>query len=459
MSQIKPTRNIQATSVERQSIDRMQDVPVYNFKEPATKLFKKGTYVLFAALVVVSLWSISIPIDEGVPTHAIVVLKEKGKAIQHTTGGLVERVLVKEGQYVHKGDILISLNKEIAKSNYDSMVSTVASLTASEARLTAEAHNGSAIIYPTKSTNDINLSLKKFITSEENLFFANKSSISNEIKYLNQTIDNFKTQQIGLESKLKLKITQQENLARQIQGVSNLVDAGYSPLNQLLQLNQTYAELQGEIAIIKTSILSFDNNIAEAQTQIKQKQENLFKESSEKLVEVTKNKELALERLSATKIDLAHTHITSPVDGQVIGLTLASTGGSVSPGQKLMEISPIDEGLVLETKIPQHLIDRVSKSDSVEIKFTNFSHSPQLMVPGSIVSLSNDVITESTPSGLQKFYLARIDITKKGYEVLGQRILQPGMQAEVLIKTGKRSFLTYLIHPLKQRLIYVLREE
>jgi protease secretion system membrane fusion protein len=165
------------------------------------------------------------------------------------------------------------------------------------------------------------------------------------------------------------------------------------------------------------------------------------------------------ERLDAIKDQLSRVIIKAPVDGQVVGLALSSSGGIVSPGQRIMDIVPQDENVVLETRLPVYVIDRIKVGDPVAIRFSTFAHSPQLVVDGVLTSISGDVLTESTNMGVVSFYLGRVQVTKKGLQQLGNRALKPGMVAEVLISTGERSLLTYLMGPLLKRISAAMREE
>ena len=138
---------------------------------------------------------------------------------------------------------------------------------------------------------------------------------------------------------------------------------------------------------------------------------------------------------------------------------MTATGGVVTPGQRLMDIVPKGEALLVDAKIPPHVIDKVRAGESVDVRFSSFSNSPQLVLDGRLVSLSSDVISEQTSMGVMSYYLGRVEITPEGIKELGKRVMQPGMPAEVLIKTGERSLLTYLMHPLTKRLAASMKEE
>jgi protease secretion system membrane fusion protein len=123
-----------------------------------------------------------------------------------------------------------------------------------------------------------------------------------------------------------------------------------------------------------------------------------------------------------------------------------------------MDVVPEQQSLVLETHIAPHLIDKVHAGLSADVRFNSFAHSPQLVVQGKVLSVSGDLLTD--PQNPQMpYFLARLEVTPEGMKVLGNRQMQPGMPAEVVIKTGERSVLTYLMHPLTKRLAGAMKEE
>jgi protease secretion system membrane fusion protein len=175
------------------------------------------------------------------------------------------------------------------------------------------------------------------------------------------------------------------------------------------------------------------------------------------LAEVDREVLAEQEKFKALADELARMEIRSPADGQVVGLAAQTVGGVIQPGQKLMDIVPGDAPLLLETQVAPHLIDRVQAELPVDVRFSSFAHSPQLVVPGKVQSVSSDLLTD--PQTLASYYLARVEVTAEGLQRLGKRQLQPGMPVEVVFKTGERSLLTYLLHPLTKRIAASLTEE
>jgi len=210
--------------------------------------------------------------------------------------------------------------------------------------------------------------------------------------------------------------------------------------------------LQGNLNRIQRSM-------AEVHQRLTQRKQEYLKEVSQQLADVRREVQSGQDKLKAVTEELARTQVKSPVDGQVVGMQVSSVGGVVTPGQRLMDVVLNGEPLVVDAKIPPHIIDKVYAGEAVEVRFSTFANSPQLVLDAKLVSVSKDVINEQTAMGVQSFYLARAAINDEGMKTLGKRVLQPGMPAEVLIKTGERSLLTYLLHPLTKRIAASMKEE
>lgn len=262
-----------------------------------------------------------------------------------------------------------------------------------------------------------------------------------------------------MKQMLENKRNQQALQARQLAGVKSLAEDGFAPRNQALQLEQNQAELRSSLAELEASMQRSQSAIAETRLKIAQRQQEYLKEVSAMLADVRKEVQANQERLVAITSDLGRTQIKAPVSGQVIGLSVSGEGGVVTSGQKLMDILPRGESLLLDAKVPPNVIDRIKVGDPVEVRFTGFANSPQLVVHGRLVSLSGDAVTEAVGATVHTYYLGRVEITPEGLKALGDRVVQPGMMAEVLIRTGERSLLTYLLHPMLKRVASAMKEE
>jgi membrane fusion protein, protease secretion system len=164
------------------------------------------------------------------------------------------------------------------------------------------------------------------------------------------------------------------------------------------------------------------------------------------------------EKFKVQVADLKRVAIRSPAAGQVVGLAVQTVGAVVQSGQKLMDIVPEQQTLMVEARIAPHLIDKVHSGLVADIRFNTFAHSPQLVVPGEVVSVSGDLLADQGAQSMP-YFLARLQVTPEGMKKLGSRQMQAGMPAEVVVKTGSRTMLTYLLSPLLKRMATSLKEE
>lgn len=378
------------------------------------------------------LWSALAPLDEGVSSPASVSIETRRKTIQHLSGGVVHSVAVKEGQWVREGEILMELDAGVSKANFEAVRQNYMAQRATESRLLAELKGASQIeFHPDllKSKNDP--LVQQHMQTQQQLFNSRRAA--------------YRAQVSGMASMIESRMAQAAFQAQQVQSIRELAAEGYASRNQLLQLEQSQAEL-------RTSTTDLQTNYARVQQEY-------IKELSAQLAEVRREVQSGQEKLQAVTDELSRTQLRSPVEGQVVGMTVTSTGGVVTPGQRLMDIVPKGEALLVDAKIPPHVIDKVHTGATVDVRFSSFSNSPQLVLEGRLASLSSDVISEQTSMGVMSYYLGRVEITPEGLKELGSRVMQPGMPAEVLIKTGERSLLTYLMHPLTKRLASSMKEE
>lgn len=391
-----------------------------------------GFWVLVVGFGGFLLWSALAPLDEGVAAQASVSIETRRKTIQHLSGGVVHQVLVKEGQWVKEGEVLVELDESVSKANYQAVRQNYMGQRATESRLLAELHGLPAIAFHpdlVKASSDP--LVQQHMQTQRELFKSRRASNV--------------ASTLGISTMLENRQAQAVLQSQQLNAIKDLAAEGYAPRNQVLQMEQAQAELRAVVADLNAS-----------QSRVRQE---YLKEVSTQLADVRREVQSGQEKLIAVTEDLARTQLRSPVEGQVVGLTLGSTGGVVTPGQRLMDIVPKGESLMVDAKVPPHVIDKVYAGEAVEVRFSTFANSPQLVLDGRLMSVSSDVITEQTAMGNMSYYLARIEITPEGIKQLGKRVMQPGMPAEVLIKTGERSVLTYLMHPLTKRLASAMKEE
>jgi protease secretion system membrane fusion protein len=415
-----------------------------------------GLWVLAAGLGGFLAWAALAPLDEGVPTQGSVAIDTKRKAVQHQVGGIVKQVLVKEGQIVRAGDPLVLLDDAAAVASSESVRQHYLTLRAAEGRLQAEQSSQPKIIFHPDLARGSNEYARQAIGAQEQLFRSRRASLQAELQAIAESIKGAEASIAGFDGMLGARKAQLASIEEDLKGLRDLVKEGYAPRNKLLEFERMSSEAMASISDILGNSQRLRSSIAELRMRAIQRTQEYRKEVDTQLAEVRREVQADADKHRAASEELGRTVIRAPSEGQVVGLAVQTVGGVVTPGQKLMDIVPASETLLLETRVPPHLIDRVAVGATADARFSGFAHTPQLVVEGRIASVSADLLQEPNQP---PYYLARVTITPEGIRKLGNRVMQPGMPVEVIVKTGERSLLTYLLHPLVKRMAAAMKEE
>ena len=418
-----------------------------------------GFWVLLVGFGLFLAWAAWAPLDEGVAAPAVVSVDGRRKTIQHMQGGVVQRVLVKDGAEVKAGEVVIELDAANARAGYQAIRQGYFSQRALEGRLLAESSGVAAISFHPDLTSEKDPFATQHMAAQQQLFLVRRAAQAADLSAGEQAIAGLEGQINGMRQMLQSRRAQQALQTQQVASVRTLADEGFAPRNQALQLEQAQAELRTSLSDMESNVLRLQSTVAESKLRLAQRRSEYAREVSVELANVRREVQANQERLLAATQELERMQIKTPVAGQVLGLAISGTGGVVTPGQHLMDILPAGESLRLEARIPPSVIDRVAVGDPVEVRFSNFAATPHLVVLGKLVSLSGDALTEVLPGGVSNSYFAGIVVlTPEGLKALAGHTVQPGMTAEVMVRTGERSLLTYLLNPLLKRMSTAMTE-
>ncbi|QPN32885.1 HlyD family type I secretion periplasmic adaptor subunit [Diaphorobacter sp. JS3051] len=404
------------------------------------------------------LWASLAPLDEGVPGQGTVALDTKRKAVQHLSGGIVQEVLVREGDEVQENQILIKLDAAVARANYESARQSYLGLLAMQGRLQAEQLSKSSISWhPDLKEASSDPLIQQQILNQEQLFNTRRLLLRSDLQSIEENIQGQEGLLQSYASMLGNRQSQLGLLNDELGHLRGLVKEGYAPRNRQLELERMVADTSASIADLQGNTLRARSAISELRQRAISRKQEYRKEVETQLAEVSRQVLADGEKYRAVRNDLERTEIRSPASGQVVGLAIQTVGGVVQPGQKLMDVVPKGAPLMLEAHVAPHMIDRVKAGMPVDVRFSSFANAPQLVVQGEVDSVSGDLLTE--PQTNATYYLARVQVTGEGLRELGGRQLHPGMPVEVIFKGGERTMLTYLLHPLTKRLAASMTEE
>ena len=404
------------------------------------------------------LWAALAPLDEGVPSQGMVAIDTKRKAVQHLSGGIVEEVLVGEGDEVKEGQLLIKLDSAVARSNHEAVRQRYLGLRAMQGRLLAEqAGQTSITFHPDLVAASSDPLIRQQMQNQEQLFMTRRSLLRSDLQSIEENIQGQEGLLQSYKSMLENRNNQLRLINEELGQLRGLVKEGYAPRNRQLEMERMVSDSNSAIADLQGNTVRALRTIGELRQRALSRKQEHRKEVETQLADVSREVLSDNEKLYSVANDLERTEIKAPASGQVVGLAVQTVGGVVQPGQKLMDIVPKGAPLLLEAHVAPHLIDRVHTDLPVDVRFSSFANSPQLVVDGRVVSISADLLTE--PQTNVPYYLARVQVTPDGLKHLGKRQLQAGMPVEVIFKTGERSMLTYLLHPLTKRMAASMTEE
>jgi protease secretion system membrane fusion protein len=420
---------------------------------------KTGLWVLGLGFGGFLLWAGLAPLDEGVPTQGMVTLDTKRKTVQHLSGGIVKEVLVHEGQQVKEGEPMLRLDGAVAKANYEAVRQRYLGYRAMQSRLFAEQAGQNAIDFHTDVKAAMNDPLiKQQVMTQQQLIQARRAALAADLQGIEENSQGLKEQLGSYQNILVQRRSQLALLTEELTNTRGMVKEGYAPRNRQLELERMVAESNAAIADLLGNSLRVSRQIAELNQRSLARKQEYRKEVETQLADVTREVQSDAEKFVAVTADLDRMEIKAPATGQVVGLTVQTVGAVLQPGQKLLDVVPDSQTLLLEAHIPPHLIDKVQAGLSTDVRFNAFAHSPQLVVEGKVLSVSGDLLSDPAQPQFS-YFLARVQVTPEGMKTLGKRQMQPGMPAEIVIKTGERSMLTYLLHPLVKRMASSMKEE
>lgn len=416
-----------------------------------------GNKIIFFGIGSFLVWGSFAPLDEGVPASGVVVVESHRKIVAHLTGGTIADIRVKENQLVKEGDVLLTLDATRAQTTYTSTLNEYIAAAGKVARLSAEQSLADKIAYPDELVAYAETAGRRdLLTAQDQLFRIRKQALANELSILQENLSASHGQATGIRLQLAARNQQVALLREEHQALGPLVGSGYAARNKLLETERQIAELTSVVSELQARVAKEVSNAAEIRLRLLQRRQEFQREVEGLLADARREAANLEEKLKDASLELDHTTIRAPVSGQVIGLQAGAPGSIVTPGSHILEVVPHGDLLLIDVQVPTHLIARIHAGLPTDIRVSAFTDAPQLTVDAKVQSISSDRF--EPPNGQPPYYLARVEVTEKGLLDLKGRQLRPGMPVEVVIKTGERSFLAYVMRPLMKRMFSSLQE-
>lgn len=417
-----------------------------------------GMLILLVAFGGFGGWALTANLAVAVVAPGSVSVESFKKTVQHLEGGIVEKILVEDGARVEAGDPLLVLDDTQSRAQLQIAQSEYRIARASEVRLLAEQAGDDALHFPDELLNSDSPRVQAVLNVQRRLFEARHESLQGTLAALDEQVVQMQEQIAGLESAQRVNDSRIRSLAGEASDYRALFKEGLGNNQRLRELERQVMQYQGENAQHSSEVARLKSQISENGLQKEIRTQEFQQEVGEQLREVQAKIADAEERIVALSDQVRRTRVLAPVSGTVVGMQIHTLGAVIRSGDPLMDIVPAGEGFVVEARVPDRDIDNVYIGQPAEIRFSAFNQRLSNVIDGEVVHVSADSFEDEATGA--HYYKARVKVTERGRSDMTESMqLLAGMPAEVMIRTGERTFASYVAKPFSDMLARAMREE
>lgn len=422
------------------------------------KYRRLGAIILLVAFGGFGGWAATADLAVAVVAPGSVSVESFKKTIQHLEGGIVQKILVDDGDHVEAGDPLVVLDNTQALSQLQIARSQYLINRAAEVRLLAEQKGDGALSFPEELLDSDSQRVNEVLAVQKSLFQARRDALEGTLEALDEQVVQMREQIDGLQGMIANNQSRVNSLQQEASDYRSLFKEGLGDNQRLRELERQILQYKGEIAQNRSEIARLKSQISENKVQKQVKRQEFQKDVGEQLREAQANITDAEERVTALGDQVRRTTVIAPVSGTVVGLKVHTIGAVVRPGDPIMDVVPSGDGFVVEARIPDRDIDNIYPGQDAEIRFSAFNQRLSNVIKGEVVHVSADTF-EDEATGTH-YYKARVKVTEQGKNDMTDNMqLLAGMPAEVMIRTGERTFASYIAKPITDMLARAMREE
>lgn len=418
---------------------------------------RAGNRVLSGLVGGLALFSL-VAISGAVVASGVVNVESNYKTVQHLDGGIVSKILVKNGDVVREGDALLRLDDTAVKASRQIAAARSNDLLVQQARLEAERDRRDELTLPPEiAAIKDDPALDKLVATQRSLFAARRASHAGEISVLNERKTQLASEMEAAVRMLSARRKEAEINARELAAVLPLYEKGYASQPRILAVQREGARLEGEVGRIGAEVFKLRAALAEADLKLAQSEKEYTQEIVDELRKVQAQLAEVTEQRTALEDKLRRMTVRAPRAGRIHALAAHTEGGVVGPGVSIMQIVPEDEPLIIDAQISPRDIDSVKQGLPAHIRLSTFNVRSTPTLTGTVVSVSPAQVIDQKSGA--SYFTAQIALEKGEVKKLDRNHpLVPGMPAEVFIETGSRSILSYFVKPLTDVVSRAFRE-
>ena len=418
-----------------------------------------GCLIAGVFVVGVGCWAAVTPLTSSVSAIGVVKVEGNRKTIKHLEPGVIQQILVHEGDHVSRGQLLFVFDEVQAKAQLDEFKNAYDVAVVTRARFEAEATGRATIEFPKDILQRLNdPAAKALVDSQRALFLARRQALQSQLDIGQQRIVELNSQIVGIKAQVAAAEAQLALNKDELSGVETLFSGGYAPKTRVLALQRSAASLQGSRGELMAAVAKAEQSIGETRMQIVASRQARTTEAAAGLQEVSAKLADLAPRLAAAQQLLSHSKVYAPVDGVVLNLTQFTQGGVAAAGEELMDIVPSGDSLVIKAEIQPRDAHAVRPGQKASITLTAYNTRTTPKVDAEVTTLSADQVVD--PRSGRAYFTAELKIPPAELKRLPATVkIYPGMPVAASIVNGERTVMQYLLSPIHDAITSSMHEQ
>ena len=422
-------------------------VPVVDMWTATEPWIGYGKMVLAGLGIAVLLFSF-VSINGAVVAQGTVTVEGSAKTVQHLDGGIVRKILVRDGDQVREGDVLVQLDDTQMRATLGVARGRALDALTQQLRLEAERDTRETFLMPAALAKDADAQTLRMFEAQHALFVARRTGRQGEQSVLRERLVQLKNDLDGMDQQLQSRQRELDYVNRELSGVLPLYEKGFVNQARVSPLQRDQARLQGDVGRLKTDVEKAKGAMVEAKLKLEQGGKDFNSQVADDLRKALSQFTEANETLAGLEDKLARTEIRAPRSGRINALSVTTEGGVIAPGGAIAQIIPEDEKLIIEVKIQPGDIDKVRGGLNAAVKFPAFNAKATPRLEGIVTTVSPATLADRDQQN-KPYYQVQVELPPEELARLGrEHRLIPGMPAEVYIETRERSMLSYVVKPI-----------
>ena len=404
-------------------------------------------------------WAATTQISGAIIASGQIQVERNRQVVQHPDGGVVQEILVEEGDMVDEGDVLIRLDPTLLLSELNIVEGQYFELLARRARLVSERDGLDEITFAeellTRAETDTEVG--ELVEGQRNLFFARRDSLAREIEQLGKRTDQIGNQIDGIEAQVAAMGDQLGFVEEELVDQRSLLERGLAQASRVLSLEREAARLAGERGELGASRAQAEGQITELEIEALKLETARREEAITSLRDMQYRVRELYEQRASLREQLRRLDITAPVSGAVYGLTVFAPRSVIRAAEPVLYLVPQDRPLVISVQVEPIHIDQTHVGQEVLLRFSALDQRTTPELYGRVTQISADAFTDEATA--VRFYRAEIELREGEVQRLPEDVaLIPGMPVEAFLRTADRTPIAYLVKPFTDYFSHAFRE-